>query len=445
MNNIRLIAIILLLCGASPVFSQHPLLQSGPMMGYNELREVALWVQTAGQATVAFEYSMTDSAGMDFASPPVMTVADEAFTATVVLNNIMPGKSYEYHLLIDGERVELPYETRFTAQADWQFKTDPPAFRIAAGSCTYVNEPPYDRPGRPYGGDYQIFTHIHAMQPDLMLWLGDNTYFRPADWNSVTGMQHRYTHTRSLPELQPLLASAHHYAIWDDHDYGPNDSDRSFAYKDMARRVFDQFWANPRQSVEGLNGITNYFQFQDIEFFMLDNRYFRSPNRCKTCEHTLLGREQLDWLVEALSFSRAPFKMVLLGGQFASDAPVFENYAHIHYEERAYLLERLENEDIRGLIFITGDRHHSELSRFESENGWFFYDLTLSPLTAGPTSRNIAEEPNNFRVDGTIVTQRNFGIIDVEGPRLDRRLHLHVYDADGNMLWDKVIERSEWE
>ena len=52
--------------------------------------------------------------------------------------------------------------------------------------------------------------------PDFMLWLGDNTYLRESDWNSRTGFIKRYPHTRALSELQPLLASTHHYATWDD-------------------------------------------------------------------------------------------------------------------------------------------------------------------------------------------------------------------------------------
>jgi alkaline phosphatase D len=116
---------------------------------------------------------------------------------------------------------------------------------MAVGSCAYIGEAQYDRPGDPYGGDYQIFTNIHQDQPALMLWLGDNTYLREVDWHSRSGIQHRFTHTRSLSEMQPLLASTHHYAIWDDHDYGPNNSDRSFIFKDIVTDIFCDFWGNP--------------------------------------------------------------------------------------------------------------------------------------------------------------------------------------------------------
>ena len=81
-----------------------------------------------------------------------------------------------------------------------------PDFRLATGSCTYINEPELDRPGKPYGGDYQIFDAMVAQKPDLMVWLGDNAYLREADWSTRTGIYHRYSHTRSAPELALRVA-----------------------------------------------------------------------------------------------------------------------------------------------------------------------------------------------------------------------------------------------
>ena len=160
----------------------------------------------------------------------------------MIADKVLPGKTYEYQLLINNQTVKLNYPTEFSAQTDWSFKTDPPPFKVALGSCAYINDPPYDRPGKPYGSGYEIFESINNADPDIMLWLGDNIYLRPADWYSRTGIMHRYTHTRSVPELQALLANAHNYAIWDDHDFGPNDSDRSYVHKDVTLEAFKLFW-----------------------------------------------------------------------------------------------------------------------------------------------------------------------------------------------------------
>ena len=111
-----------------------------------------------------------------------------------------------------------------------------------------------------------------------MLWLGDNIYLREADWNTRTGIMYRYTHTRSLPEMQPLLASSINYAIWDDHDFGPNDADRSYHLKNTTLEAFKLFWANPTYGIVGDSGVATTFEWGDVQFFMLDNRYFRAPN-----------------------------------------------------------------------------------------------------------------------------------------------------------------------
>lgn len=432
---------LLILIFASSTFLAKAQLQSGPMLGYAEMREVLLWVQTTQPAVVQFVYWDQEEPNVRYRTEEVQTLEHTAFTARCLANQVEPGKEYAYELLINGEKISLDYPTTFATPELWQWRTDPPSFTMALGSCYYANEPVYDRPGTPYGGDYQIFTSIYEKQPDVMLWLGDNVYLREADWYSRTGIMHRYTHTRSLPELQPLLASTHHYAIWDDHDFGPNNSDRSFIHKDVTLEAFDLFWGNPTTGLPGHKGITTFFQWADIDFFLLDDRYFRTPNNRKTGERTLLGEAQLEWIIDALVSSNAPFKMVAIGGQVLNTAQRFETYNNLFPEERQYLLRRIEEEGVKNVVFLTGDRHHTELSRYENRNGHLIYDWTVSPLTSGAASR--VTETNLLRVDGTLVTQRNFGMLQVSGPRNQRTLTLTVYDSEGEELWTRTIEQQD--
>ncbi len=421
----------------SPEAYPAEVLQSGPMLGYTDMFETMLWVQTRQAATVQIEYWPVDNPEERHRTDPVRTEKHTAFTAHLLADEVQPGKTYEYAVVVDGNTLQLPYETRFQTQPLWQWRTDPPTVRMALGSCSYVNEPEYDRPGKPYGGDYQIFDAISRQRPNLMLWLGDNVYLREPDWFTRTGFLHRYTHTRSLAELQPLLASTHHYAIWDDHDYGPNDSDGTFIYKDLAREVFELFWANPIYGLPGQRGITSYFQWADADFFLLDNRTFRTPNGMRTSKCTILGEEQLDWLVKALASSNATFKFVAIGGQVLTSFADFETYANLCPAERDYLLRRIELEGIRNVIFLTGDRHHSELSMLKTHGGPTIYDFTVSPLTSGA---HLTDEPNLYRVPGTMVTQRNFGIIEITGPRRQRSLTFRIFDVNGTELWSKTIQ-----
>jgi alkaline phosphatase D len=423
--------------------AQQSLLQSGPMVGYSEMMEVMLWVQTNAPATVKIAYWEKDKPEVVKYTTTIKTSADKAFTAKLLADQVEPSKQYSYQVYINDQPLTFDYPTTFQTQVLWNWRTDPPNFKVALGSCTYVGEEQYDRPGNSYGGDYHIFTNIHQQRPDVMLWLGDNTYFREVDWYSQTGMFHRYTHTRSLPEMQPLLASTHHYAIWDDHDFGPNDSDRSFVHKGKAKKTFEYFWANPIYGIpQAPEGITSHFQWSDVEFFLLDNRYYRSPNDCKHCEATILGKPQLEWLIEALIFSKATFKVIAIGGQVLSDAAVYENYAYHHAAEREYLLRRIEEEQLRNVIFVDGDRHHTELSKITNKNGYTIYDFTVSPLTSGAAGSDA--EVNNNRVEGTFVKQRrNFGVMEFSGTKAERSLKLSVFDSNGQEIWTQTIKAEE--
>ena len=89
----------------------------------------------------------------------------------------------------------------FQTQVIWQRRADPPDFSLAFGSCAYINDPSVDSTtAPPYGGGYEIFETIAQTEPDLMLWLGDAIYLRPADWSSPSGIHRRYRHARRLPD-----------------------------------------------------------------------------------------------------------------------------------------------------------------------------------------------------------------------------------------------------
>ena len=278
-----------------------------------------------------------------------------------------------------------------------------------------------------------------------MIWLGDNNYLRETDWTTRTGYHHRYTHSRSIPELQPLLARTHHYAIWDDHDYGPNDSDRSWVHRELAGETFDLFWANPSSGLKtseqayGENGNTTSFRYNDVDFFLLDNRSFRTPNgQARRDNVTLLGEPQLDWLLENLTYSKARWKIVCVGGQVLNTAEVWENYVNLAPNELRYLLARITEEDIEGVVFVTGDRHHTELSELRLPNGKMVYDVTVSPLTSG--IGNPKDEVNKNRVDGTLVLENNFGVLNFSGPLEERVLTVAIFGAEGGLLWEKDLE-----
>ena len=155
----------------------------------------------------------------------------------------------------------------------------------------------------------------------------------------------------------------------------------------------------------------------------------------------MLGKSQIDWLINALASSNAPFKFVAVGGQVLNSEAMYENYATFSKEQK-YLLNKIREAKIEGVIFLDGDRHHTALSRMQESNKVYpLYDLTCSSLTAG--SNNNREKLNVYKLEETLVGQHNFGILKVSGPRKERVLNIKIFDKNGNELWSKDIKAQD--
>ena len=428
-----------LIMSFSVFFETQAQLAAGPMIGAVDFKEVKIWLQTQSEKYVYIKYRPKGSTDRYLETQTVLTNKEKAFTAVLVADKVEPGTEYEYEISVSGEPVISDISYIFKTQKHWQYRTNPPEFSFLTGSCVYVNDSITDRPGKPYGGDVKIFNSMAKHNADFMLWLGDNTYYREVDWNTRTGMLYRNSHTRRLPEMQALLSKMAHYAIWDDHDFGPNNSDRSFWNKKLSREVFTYFWANPSYGLSDNEGITSMFTWNDVDVFLLDNRYFRSPNERKSGDRTVLGKTQLEWLKDALASSSASFKIVAMGGQLLNDAGQFEMYSNYGFDgERKEIIEYIQNEGINGVVFLNGDRHHTELSAIKEEGKPAIYDLTVSPLTSGS---HASDEVNSLRVDGTFVAEQNYAEIFIKGEnRKKRYMEVLVYDKNGKLIWKQRLQ-----
>ncbi len=421
---------------------QNSLLQSGPMLGYADMQEVMIWLQTKSPASVFIEYADLESHSKSYRTNTVITEKSSAFIAKLLADSVIPGKKYTYKVFINNEFVIFPYRTEFQTQSIWKWRGNPPEFRLLTGSCAYINQPEHDRPGKGYGSNYQIFEKMAEQKADLMVWLGDNVYLREPDWNTKTGIYARYTHTRSIKELQPLLASTSNYAIWDDHDYGPNDGDRGFYNKEMTLEAFKLFFANPTVGVSGIEGAITSFQWGDADFFMLDDRWYREPDNSKSDHKTMLGEKQLQWLLDNLVTSQATFKIVAIGGQFLSTTGLFESYySHGFAAERQLIIDYIYENNIKNVIFLSGDIHFTEMSVLKAEGKPTIWDLTVSALTSGSNTKG-NEWNNTLRIPETVVTENNYAMIDFLGTLKERKLIVSCFNTANEKKWEYTIHQE---
>lgn len=406
-------------------------IQSGPMLGYLRPDEALIWLQleNEGAAQVLFWPRETpaqkDSSGLRYTSASV------AHTLKWPLSPLKPGTHYAYQVMGKAQwQSDTFYFQTPLAQAE-----ELPEIKLAMGSCAYIPKEAQQRAVWRQEGRFEIFSQIAAQNPDVMLWLGDNTYLSQGDWWTRTGYQQRYTDIRRLPELQPLLSGCQHFATWDDHEFGPNNATGAWIHKDLALETFRLFWANHSYGYRDLPGVMSAFQYYDLEVILLDNRFYRSLPQ-KDGGGQVFGREQIDRCIDLLRASRAKYKFVAMGGQFLNSAARFENYAQ-YPQERAYFYQRLRDANLQGVILLSGDRHASEVLVDSSSFPHAVVEITSSPLTA--RTYNSADEANHFRLAGSYFAQHSFALLHLSGSRNDRKLHLRFYNSQGEAIFQYNI------
>jgi alkaline phosphatase D len=423
---------------------------SGPMLGHVDYRHATVWVQLSNnpQATkLRFWKKGANKVGsIALARPSTDATAQGYDIVHFRLNDLDVNTTYEYQLM-NGDVVIPGSQGSFTTKDLWQWRKPAPDFSFLTGSCSYMNQPQYDRPGRAYGGDSSIYETMAREDAAFMLWLGDNWYTREVDYYSTWGLWYRAAYDRSRPVMQSFLKKMPHYAIWDDHDFGPNDIGREFVLKEESRKVFSGFWANPSCGEDGM-GIYTKLSHGDVDFFLLDDRTWRSSDRLSDSVNgqpnplkKMFGEMQIEWLKNALAGSSATFKVIATGSQVLNPRSPFDCFRKFP-AEYLELMAFLREEKISGVVFLTGDRHHSEVIRVEGLTSYPLYDITVSPLTSGTHQFSGPEKDNPYRVFG-LDQKQNYGKISVSGKVKDRRLSVSFIGVKGEKLGEWSVHENE--
>jgi alkaline phosphatase D len=241
-----------------------------------------------------------------------------------------------------------------------------------------------------------------------------------------------------LFRLQPFLRAMPQFGIWDDHDYGPNDIGKNYILKETSREIWKKYWCNPSYGENG-QGTYTMTTWGDADIFLTDDRWWRSADRMKDSvngfpnpEKELLGQQQMEWLKNSLLYSTATFKIIVLGSQVLNPVSPYDKW-HDFPAEYEDFMNFLKEYKINGVVFLTGDRHHSEIIKVDRPGTYSLYDITVSPLTSGTHSFGGPEKNNPYRVLG-IDQLQNYGKFSFSGPRNDRKLTVDYFGLKGEKL-----------
>jgi alkaline phosphatase D len=411
---------------ATPVLG-YPRIINGPMLCAPEENAIRVWVRVNG----AFEARLEVSETADFDRPVshAAQFAREAHDFCLVLraDGLQAGRAYFYRVLINGEldrysRARAPHRARTSPAAG-----TPGQFTIGFGSCARRQIDPLQ----------VIWRQVAQRNPDLFFWLGDNCY---ADTDSPAFLREEMRSQRDVALLQPVLRRVPQLAIWDDHDYALNDSDRTNPVREEALGVFRHYWGNPSAGLPDVPGVFFRYGCGGVDFFFLDVRYHRDPNASPDGPgKTMLGEGQLAWLKRSLRESRAPFKCLVSGSGWSMAKGPHGDAWSAFLHERDALFDFLRDEEIAGVLLLSGDTHIGECNviPWSHRGGYDLYEFVSSPLAQPPADNWHARFPE-IRLRAPEAASSNFGEVTFDLGAVRPSATFRLVDTHGQQPWDSV-------
>jgi alkaline phosphatase D len=314
--------------------------------------------------------------------------------------------------------------------------------RVFFGSCIRQDQP------------MPLLAKMADQSPDLMIFLGDNIY---GDTEDMDVLRAKYRKLESNLGFQRLRQACPTLATWDDHDFGVNDGGADYPKREESEKIFEDFWFGEVNAEARMRpGIYDSHVFgppgRRLQVIMLDTRFFRSPlargeGRVGGSwmpdddpSKTMLGEAQWKWLEEQLS-KPANVRIIASSIQFIAEDAGQETWSNLP-RERQRMLDLLKATEANGVIFVSGDRHWSELSVLADELPYPLFDFTSSSFN----QRHPRGTPtkNRFRFQPTTYHDENYGVISIDWTQPAPVAKLEIRDLSGDVQLGHEVKFSQW-
>ncbi len=310
-----------------------------------------------------------------------------------------------------------------------RFKTAPapgqkPVVRFGGTSCTKNSKRPFNTMAR--AGEDAL---------DFFVLAGDTTYNDGA--GSVAEFRAKWAGQWQDSGYKTLFPSTAHYSTWDDHEITNNWEGGTVdpTLRSIATQAFFENLAIRRSSEEA-DRVWRSFKWGDtIEVFVLDSRGERKPSTSAGPEAEYLSHEQFGWLVTGLQESTATFKIIVSSvpisrfpwGNIATDS--WLNYP----AQRERLIDFIVGENIKGVLFISGDHHVGSSGTAEANgNGRLIREVLMGPGGNDGNPAAFLLLPPQFDYNTTKSTYNVF----VANPNASPpTIHVEFKDGDGESLY----------
>ncbi|MAE62699.1 MAG: alkaline phosphatase [Phycisphaeraceae bacterium] len=392
-----------------------------------------IWSRTDRPARMIVEYAATESYRNPTRIAGPVVAADTGFTGRVDLRGLPAGQQVFY-------RVAFSSPTDRRAVSDWITGT----LRTAPDNASAIRFAfSADTAGQGFGinsqwGGMRLYETMRRSDPDFFIHSGDTIYadnpIEPTvllddgrEWrNLVTAAKSKvaesleeyrgnYEYNLRDEHVRRFNAQVPQLVQWDDHEvtnnWYPDEvlDDARYTVRDVnllaarGHRAFIEY--NPIR-IDPSDERRIYRSFHHgplLDVFMLDMRRYRGPNTANLQPEPgpatrFLGDEQMAWLKKELRASRAVWKVIAadmpLGLVVRDGKHAIENIANIDGSplgrefEIAALLRFIKQEDVRNLVWVTGDVHYAAAHYYDPARAAFsdfspFWEFVAGPIHAG--------------------------------------------------------------
>lgn len=256
------------------------------------------------------------------------------------IENLAPGRDYYYRFEVNGvvDTTAIGRSKTFASGAH--------SFTLALGSCAQT------------GSTNAVFDTIKASNPVLFLHLGDMHYQNIAV-NNIDLYRNAFESVLASPSQSALYREIPLAYVWDDHDYGPNNSDSTSASRLAARRAYQEYIPHyPLAFGEGNVPINYAFTIGRVRFIVCDMRSARSPAfSSDNAAKTMLGRSQKDWFKRQLMIANGRYPLIVWVNTLPWIGTTGDDGWYLYTNERREIANFIKDNNIRGLCMLSGDAH----------------------------------------------------------------------------------------
>jgi alkaline phosphatase D len=298
---------------------------------------------------------------------------------------------------------------------------------------------------------WKALEKARGVERDLIVHLGDMSYNDVAE--DLPTYRREWRKTLGAHEYRDNYAMAGLYATWDDHEFANNLDPESMPAERIAdaKQAFYETLA-VEEAGEDRHIWRSYRWGATAEFFILDCRTERLPSTRNGAGAQYVSPAQMAWLEQALLDSPCKFKILLnsvpmarMGGFW--EAANFDRWQG--YEaQRQRLVDHLVNNDIRGVLFLSGDFHFGFVAKVEPTGPASRYlEVAVGPTGNGPNPLPALAMRGDIPAD-EIMPPETFVhysaspsvVTTITLDPLNDRVHLRNVDArpdrDGEVLFD---------